>query len=231
MTVVLTKPEAAPWSSMPGWGVVADLTPPELVESRRLRVLRRLVVAGLVVVVLVCVGGLILARRDYAAADAEASAATDRTSQLTSEQGKYAEVTQVHTAIDDRQGQLDTLLATDVDMARLLTRLGGVLPSTMTLTAINVSLNATADPTVTATGTDSIGTVSLTGTSTSLTDLASYVSALNSLPGVAEVVPTSNAAVSGSSGSWSATLQLTEKLYRRSHSATATTGTPSGGGN
>ena len=50
-----------PWSSMPGWGIVADLTPPELIASRHLKVLRKWIVLGLVVLVVACVAGYVLA--------------------------------------------------------------------------------------------------------------------------------------------------------------------------
>ena len=49
MTTLLDPPAAqpAPWSVMPGWGVVVDLTPPELIDLRRLRGLRRAIAIGL----------------------------------------------------------------------------------------------------------------------------------------------------------------------------------------
>ena len=52
MTAVLIatgQPDS--WGGMPGWDVVADLTPPELINMRWLGVLRRRIAAGLVLVV------------------------------------------------------------------------------------------------------------------------------------------------------------------------------------
>ena len=54
---------------MPGWGIVADLTPPELIAARGLRVLRKRIVAALVVIVLLCAGGYVWAAAKDNAAD------------------------------------------------------------------------------------------------------------------------------------------------------------------
>ena len=53
-----------PWNGMPGWGIVADLTPPELIASRHLKVLRKWIVLGLVVLVLACVAGYVSTARN-----------------------------------------------------------------------------------------------------------------------------------------------------------------------
>ena len=48
MTAAIATSGQQLWSTMPGWGIVADLTPPELIASRRLRLLRKLLIAGAV---------------------------------------------------------------------------------------------------------------------------------------------------------------------------------------
>ena len=53
-----TPPPAQLWSTMPGWGIAADLTPPELINSRALKTLRKWLGAGLVVLLLACIAGL-----------------------------------------------------------------------------------------------------------------------------------------------------------------------------
>ena len=57
MTTLMARPGNGDtlWASMPGWGIVADLTPPELVESRRLKALRKLIA--------VCLGAVVLLLR------------------------------------------------------------------------------------------------------------------------------------------------------------------------
>ena len=39
MTTVQTAPQPAvgPWTVRPGWGIAVDLTPPQLVKSRKVR--------------------------------------------------------------------------------------------------------------------------------------------------------------------------------------------------
>ena len=55
------------WSTMPGWGIAADLTPPELINSRALKTMRKWLGAGLVVLLLACVGGYVAAARQRSA--------------------------------------------------------------------------------------------------------------------------------------------------------------------
>ena len=53
MTTMATPQQI--WNTMPGWGIVADLTPPELIATRRLRLLRKLLAAGLSVLLVLLV--------------------------------------------------------------------------------------------------------------------------------------------------------------------------------
>ena len=46
---------------MPGWGIAADLTPRELRNARQLKVLQKLMAAGIAVLLMLCAGGYYLA--------------------------------------------------------------------------------------------------------------------------------------------------------------------------
>lgn len=220
--------EGTLWGSMPGWGIVTDLTPRELVDARRLKGLRKLIGAALALVVVLCAAGYVSASLKGSSASDALSAAQSRTGQLMDEQRQYAKVTQIQAATDSVNTQIESLTATDVDVALLIGRIRGALPGSMSVTSISVTMSGASGDTETAPSLDSsghatVGTVTLAGTSQHLIDLADFVTALSSLRGVVNVVPASNTTGTAGTAQWNVTLQVTDTLY--THGA----GTPTGG--
>lgn len=235
MTAVLSKAPASvtdTWATMPGWGIVVDLTPRSIGEARRLRRLKRLLAAVLVLLFAACAGGFVLAWRNHSAASAVSAQALEQTTTLQAQAGKYGGITQIEAAVATVDGQLASAMATDVDTARLLGKIRSSLPKSMTIT--NLSLNMTALPgapavvTAGSTGLDTsghaqIGTVSITGLARNLNDLPSYVDALSSLPGVVNVVPSSNQR-SSMVVSFTLQLALTDELFSHHYETTTAPG-------
>jgi hypothetical protein len=90
----------------------------------------------------------------------------------------------------------------DVDVAVLIAKMRSALPATLSLTNVTISLNNTSEQSVGSAGSAAsldtsghqhIGTVTLSGSGITLADLAGYVANLAALPGVADVIPSSNA--------------------------------------
>ncbi|MFY0408066.1 hypothetical protein [Solicola sp. PLA-1-18] len=221
------------WSSMPGWGIAADLTPREVVERRRVRALRKLAVAGLALVLLLCVAGFAVASLKARSAADELETAQAETTSLLAQQGQYRDVVKVQADTRALDAQIAQLMTTDVDAAQLLTRLRTALPGSMSLTSMNISLTsaaggaapgaaaAPAGAAPDAAGvTDSIGTATLAGTSQQLSDLATYVTRLEKLDGVADVLPATNAAGEAGNATWSVTLSLTKDLHTHRYDQT-----------
>lgn len=193
----------------PGWGIVADLTPPELIADRRLKVVRRIIAIGLAVVLGLCgVGYGYAVWQGSSATDALAAEQT-RTASLLAEQHRYIGVTAVHAAITQVQQQLGGLMSSDVDVDKITAAIVAALPPTMTIGDATVTVTGVADA---ASGSGQgnqpngvggldtsdahhIGTVTLSGTGKQLTDLAAYVDALRKVPGVFEPYPLSNEVV------------------------------------
>ena len=69
--MTITEERPALWSAMPGWGIAADLIPPELINARQLKVLRKLMAAGIVALLVVCAGGYYLAAAENSSASAD----------------------------------------------------------------------------------------------------------------------------------------------------------------
>ena len=215
----LTTPQQI-WNTMPGWGIVADLTPPELIASRRLAVLRKLLVACLsVLLVLLAVGYGYVRLQAHSAASSLADANL-RTMQLHNEQNRYAPVTRVQAAINGVEVLTSSLMSSDIDMAQLLTALRQPLPASMSIDSVSLTISQAGAGAAAAnksgnsldtSGHQGIGKVQLEGNAHSVDDLAGYVTSLLQVPGVVDVVPGSNT-VSGGTVSWSLSCSVTDQL-------------------
>ncbi len=236
MTAVLErKQDSAVWAAMPGWGIVADLTPPEIVAKRQLRVLRRLIAGALVIVVVVWVAAYVYAFLQNSSAADEADAARAETTNLQIAAGKYSGVTRIEATVDSIRAQVASVMLDDVDVPDLLTKVRQALPGTMSIQNMSMTLTpATAagevsTGTLDASGHPVIGTVTVTGSGRSLDDLPAYIDRLVRIRGVANVVPGSNQ-VTGGTAQFTLNFALTDQLYSHRYDVTATGGTTTPGG-
>lgn len=206
------------WSAMPGWGILVDLTPPELLAARRLRSTRRLL-AVLLALVLALAGAAYFyagSQRDNAAAGLTAEQAT--TTRLQAEQRKFAGLLQTQTSITQVQTQIAGLMASDVDVAKLVGSIRAQLTPGMTLAQIGISIDTAAQPaaaggtgTLDTSGERHIGSVTLTGKATRLTDVSTLVDRLRTVDGIVEPYPVSNQQTTDGA-SFSVQLTLTATL-------------------
>jgi hypothetical protein len=221
MTATLASPSQI-WNSMPGWGIVADLTPSELIVARRIKTIQKLTVAGLALIVILLGGLFGYALLQSHAASSDLAVEQDRSQVLIAGQSKYSGVTQVQASIDGVDTNLAKLMASDVDLASEIGKIRAALPSGMTLKSLNVSISSAGaaaagsqqsaiGSSLDTSGHHPIGSIQLTGTAGAMTDVARYVLQLQALPGLTDVLPTSNAA-DGASGSFSINLSLTDQL-------------------
>jgi hypothetical protein len=207
------------WNTMPGWGIVADLTPPELLNSRRLKLLRKLITAGLVAILVLCVGGYVLAARKQTAASGALADVQMRTTQLQAQGRQYRGITKIQGTVAAVQAQVATLMNGDVDLTKLMAKIRTGLPATMTLEqeAITISVAGVAasksksNPSLDRSGHLQIGNVTLSGTGQTLDDLPAFVDALSVLTGVIDVVPTTNT-TDKTGMQFTVTLGLTDQL-------------------
>jgi hypothetical protein len=204
MTAVMQKQTNQPWSSMPGWGIVADLTPPELIASRRLRVIRKLIALGAVVLLALCAITWGYAYLQNQTASSALASETSRTATLQAEQRRYSEVTRLQTDLTQIQAQLSKLLGGDVSFAPLIAGLRGSLRPGMTIAQVSMNISGpgaaavASGSTLDTSGHPHIGTMSLTGTALKLNDVAAFVDKLAALPGFVDVLaPSSQQSTNG----------------------------------
>jgi hypothetical protein len=223
---VMTKPEML-WSTMPGWGIVADLTPPELIASRHLKFLRKLMFTGLAALLVACAGGYAVAFLQHSSASSALSDQQFRTSQLRVESGKYAGVTQIQSNVAQIQGQVTKIMVGDVDLPKLLIGIRAALPGTMTIKQQSLTLN-TAGPVGGGAGSTQldtsghvrIGTVSLSGSGRTLNDLSGFIDKLKKVPGVVDPIPTSNLVDQGAV-TFSLSLGITDQVLSHRYAQTS----------
>lgn len=198
-------PGTSLWAVVPGWGIAADLTPPELIAGRHLRCVRRRVIIGLLVLVLLCGLGYVAASLQSASAAAALADEQSRTSALQVEARKYGDVTQVQGRITASEGQVARLLAQDVDLGALLGTLRERLPAGMTIDQLGTTVDvvepgaagaagaATAGVTLDPTGSTAIGQITLQGSATSLDELPTFLDQLAGVDGLVAPLPLTNA--------------------------------------
>jgi hypothetical protein len=214
MTSVIQR-SAQPWSTMPGWGIFADLMPPELQAARKLKGLRRALLAGLVILVLACVGGYVYAMNKHSSAQSALDQAQANTATVRAEQNKYADVTQLRTAATGIQSQVAAAMADDVDFGAFIAQVRAALPGSLAITSLTITIapnSGSTAPSLSSSAAPQIGTVTLGGTGKSLADLSGYVVKLAALPAVIDVIPTTNSA-SGAKTAFNVSFGITSALY------------------
>lgn len=213
--VPLTKPKEI-WNTMPGWGIVTNLIPPELLAARQLRVLRRFVLAALIGLVLVCLAGFTLAKFNNASAHSALDSEQAVTTSLTQSESQYSDVTRIQTSVDGVNGQLAQVLASDVDLQPVLLQLRRAMPASLDIKNLSLSTSSSTGTNgfsgLDTSGHPIIGSVTIAGDAATFQGISDYVDALARINGVVNVVPTS-AQGNKLTINYNITLNLTDQLY------------------
>ena len=191
------------WSTMPGWGIVANLIPPEVLQARRVRAVRKLVAYGLCVLLVIAAVGYGFAWYRSRQAAEVLAAEQSRTSQLLAQQKRYADVTLLQGSVAGVRTQLSQLLASDVDVSAVVAAILLQLPPGTSVTQLAVTMSPPAGGPTTGTPTSGsgaldtsgrrhIGLVTITGQAPRVSDVSTLVDRLSALPGFIDPYPTSN---------------------------------------
>ncbi|MFI7598754.1 PilN domain-containing protein [Actinoplanes sp. NPDC049681] len=167
--------------------ISASLLPEEIVAGRRARRVRTWVIVIVIIVAGLCGAWIVAANRDKQAADEDLTAATTEVAKLQRAQDKYATVVQLRNETDLLKGQLKSTMANDLDWADLLTMLRTTGdPVNIDVTGINGSVDdaeegsksSSAGTLPSTSESDTIGSVTVTGTAPDKQAVAAYVDAL-----------------------------------------------------
>jgi Fimbrial assembly protein (PilN) len=233
MTATVEKPQEPTvlWQAMPGWGIVADLLPPEIVNQRRIRAIRKyVVIAASTLIVLALLGYGYASWQSHSQSSALAEQQTTAKS-LIVQQHKYDGVVQIQGTIAQVQGQIGGLMTDDVDVAKLISTVHNDLPPGGTISQLTVSIEiASANPAaggasnsgagIDASGQEHIGTITINGNAPSFAAVSSYVEKLAASPGLVEPFPTNNQAT-GSGAQFTIAVTITDKLLTHRYAVSA----------
>jgi type IV pilus assembly protein PilN len=199
--------------------ISANLLPEEIVAGRRARRSRAVVLVALLVVVALLGSWYVYARHEVRVAKEERAVITTEATTLQSSQGRYTEVVDVQNQTNLIAKQLSTLLANDLPWAALLTTLRDTANNSgVTVLGVIGTLNGgTTGAQTTAAGTlpstsksNTIGTLTITGTGPDKPSIAGYVDALGDLPMLANPYLT-NVSQTTSDVTFSITVDITAK--------------------
>ncbi|GAB3860240.1 PilN domain-containing protein [Dactylosporangium cerinum] len=166
--------------------IAAELLPLEITELRRLRMVRRLVIAGVAVCVVLLFGWYMVADGNTDQAQSELTAVQDSRRDLNRKKATYTELEATRQQIKDITTQLGIVMEWDLSWSALLTSLQKAAPKGVVVTSVTGALSV-QDPN-TATG-DVIGAITLAGTAPSKDEVAAYVDTLGTVKGLDSPFP------------------------------------------
>jgi len=168
-----------------------NLLPPGVISRRAVRRAKRGGALGVAAALLVVAGSWAVGAAQASTAQAELDTAVARTSALQAQQAQYAAAPQTLRALRATEDARATAMAQDVSWAAFVGTLSAALPAgawldgvQATLTTDDASTAPAADATAGVPGSE--GSITITARSTSYEDVAAYLDALGTVPGVAD---------------------------------------------
>lgn len=184
-TLIPLDPATSPMQSARMLSIAANLLPEEIIAGRRAKQSRTYVIVALIVVAALCAGWFAYETHEKRVAEDELSAANETVSTLQREQRGFSETLQVKADTTQLTAQLQTVMATDLDWAAMLTTLRSAgAPSKVTIDGVNGNMN-TAEQAASATAAlpgstsgASVGTLVITGSAPDKKAVAAYADSL-----------------------------------------------------
>jgi Tfp pilus assembly protein PilN len=173
--------------------IAANLLPVEIVEGRRDRKVRRVVLAALAAFVAVLVAWYGLMTYQTAGARTTLTGVEDDSQGVLRQQRAFADVVSVQAQSKVISSQLAVLLATDLQWPRLLAAVTQSAPAEIALTGVSGALTPkteAAGPAViqlpNTSGERKVGTLTVTGLAQTALAVAAYVDALGKIKGLGD---------------------------------------------
>jgi hypothetical protein len=191
--VTATQQPAAPTptttSTRVDWAPVpkVNLLPPEIVASRRLGGLKRVLGGVLVVAVAGCAGAVVWAQASVGSAQDEVETAEARATTLQALQTKYAKVPRITSLIDTAATARQTAMGQDVLWYGFLSELSMTTPKGVSLVSLEVTLDDSAEPSRPAAdplAPSGIGHVTFSGKASHFPDIAGWLDAVGTVNGL-----------------------------------------------
>jgi hypothetical protein len=195
MTTTLVPPESSASAAralrIPPFS--ANLLPVEIVEARRVRKVKRVVVSALAGFVAVLVAWYAVAYYQTSAARSNLHEAESRTGTLRQQQKAFDELVKAQAESKAINTELSVLLGNDLQWAGLIAATRGAAPSGVQITGVAGTVAGTGVRTAQGAGATLpnsvpdklVGTLTVTGTGTTKAVVASYIDAVAKVTGLA----------------------------------------------
>jgi hypothetical protein len=180
--------------------IATNLLPTEIVDSRRQRKVKRIILTSLVIFTLWLGGWYAEARHEASAAQNSLVASESNVQRLQRQQSAYSEVVSAEAETQAITNQLTALLAGDLQWARLMSALQTSAPQGIAVSGVFGEYKPTANAGGDATGVAAqkpIGALTVTGSGTTKAVIAEYVDALAKAPGLANPLLTDMSLLNG----------------------------------
>ncbi|MFI5492844.1 PilN domain-containing protein [Actinoplanes sp. NPDC051859] len=162
--------------------ISASLLPEEVVNHRRTRRVRALVILFVIVVALACGAWVVHEKRLEQEASAELDAVNIEVVDLQRAKNKYANVVKIQNEGAELKRELETVMGNDLNWAALVLLLRTVGPENLTVEGISGKIPEVSGPETSTSGTlpstskaGAIGTLTVTGTAKDKKTIAQYV--------------------------------------------------------
>lgn len=189
MATVLTPVEPATTEALLRMvPVAADLMPREILDARRARQARRIVLSTIAAFAVLLMGWYAVAAYETSTVRTELAEVTSRSQEVQRQQQQYSDVTSVQNQSRAINSQLGALLAQDLQWSDLMAALRATASrNSIEIVTINGQLagDTVAAEGGPATAQRAVGTVTVTGSGDSKAEVAAYVRALADVPGTA----------------------------------------------
>jgi Tfp pilus assembly protein PilN len=243
MTATMVPPPTAP-SKPPGGearfvSVRANLLPDEIISTRQTEVVRKQVLLGLILAVVLIVGWFGLSWWQTRSANGNLDAAQHRGVALQSEQDQFAPLVRAQGEIVQIQTQLQQLMVGDLSWKTMLTTLRAKAPEGVALTAVDGNITAAGGAGAAApdasilnsTGKQTVGELKISGTARDKRSVAAYADQLATVRGLAAPLIESVDAAQQTVQFTVSVLITTDALGGRYAAPSSTSTTPATGGN
>lgn len=194
-TLVPPSPSPSPAPARPSGevrfvAVRADLMPGEVLSARQAIVVRKQVLLGLVVVLVLLIGWFGLSWWQTRSANSSLADLQRQGIALQSQQGQFTPLVQAQQQISNTRTQLEQLMVGDLSWNALLTTLRDKAPAGVSLDSISGGVSDGSSSTGSAgvlndSGSTSVGQLTITGSAPDKRTVAAYADALSRVKGIA----------------------------------------------
>jgi hypothetical protein len=197
MTATMSPP--VPPTAAPSGGATrfvsirADLLPDEIVTTRQLEVVRKQVLLGLSILVVLIAAWYAVSLLQTGASNRDLDAAHHRGIAYQNQQQKYGPLVKAQADVESIQKQLRTLMVGDMSWKNMLNTLRSKAPAGVSITSMSASMTlgaptaggAAAVPTLNQSGKASVGQLTVAGTAPDKKSVAAYADRLAVAHGLA----------------------------------------------